>query len=88
MGDIIKLLKQVEDECNMDLPRRLLAEKNQAFAKILKCMKLFWFNQEIKQQCLKSLAALTQGYPDVVTSEGIELISGILEEVIKERNLN
>ena len=79
---MMKSLKDVEDECNIDLARRILAENNQAFSKIMRCIKRFPNNQEVKLQSLKSMAALTQGYPDIVTVEGLALTCDMLEQVI------
>ena len=78
---IIKPLKDLENECNIDLPRRILAEKNQAFSKLMQCIKKFPNNQEVKLQCLKNIASLVQGYPDVVTMEAFALICEGLEQV-------
>lgn len=84
------LLRELEKECNIDLAHRVMAEKNKAFDKIVKCLKLFQTNKTVKDQCLKSMAALTQGYPDIVTHEGIELLCGVLQEVflMKESLVN
>lgn len=60
-----------------------MAEKNGAFGHILKCWQLLELKPTVKQQCLASLAALVDGYPDVVTQKGIELLSTSLEEVDK-----
>lgn len=78
---IIKPLADLENECNIDLPRRILAENNQAFTKIFQCINLFPDNQNVKLQCLKSIAALVQGYPDIVTIEAITLMCKSLEQV-------
>jgi len=79
-NEMMKSLKDVEDECNIDLARRILAENNQAFSKIMRCIKRFPNNQEVKLQSLKSMAALTQGYPDIVTVEGLALTCDMLEQ--------
>ena len=77
----MNLLKELEKECDIDLAHRVMAEKNKAFDKIVKCLKRFQTKQSVRDQCLKSMAALTQGYPDIVTHEGIELLCGVLQEV-------
>lgn len=76
------MLQELEHECNIDLAHRIMAEKNGAFEKIVQCMKIFKANLAVTDQCLKSMNALTQGYPDIVTREGIELLCAVLEEVL------
>lgn len=77
----MKLLQELENECNIDLAHRIMAEKNGAFPLIVRCLKHYKSNSSVKDQCLKSMAALIQGYPDIVTHEGIELLCTVLEEV-------
>lgn len=77
----MNLLQELETECNIDLAHRVMAEKNKAFDKMVKCLKHFQSSHLVRDQCLKSMAALTRGYPDIVTHEGIELLCGVLEEV-------
>lgn len=60
------------------------AEKNGAFEKIVKCMRKFSAKSAVKEQCLKTMSALVQGYPDIVTQEGITLLSAVLDEVALE----
>ena len=79
--DVINQLKEIESECNIDWARRILAEKNGAYGKILACMKRFDSVAVVKDQCLKSMASVTQDYPDILTQEGIEILTGILEQV-------
>ena len=75
-------LKVIEDECKIDLPRRILAEKNGAFNKILQCLRKSHSQHALRDQCLLSLAALTDGYPDILTEDGTEILTKILDEVI------
>ena len=79
--DITKLLQVVETECNIDLAHRIMAEKNGAFPLIVRCLKHYQKNSSLRDQCLMSMAALIQGYPDIVTHEGIELLCTVLDEV-------
>lgn len=78
---VMKSLLELEKECNIDLAHRILAEKNGAFPLVLRCLKHYQNTPALRHQCLKSMAALIQGYPDIVTHEGIELLCAILEEV-------
>ena len=77
----MKLLQVVETECNIDLAHRIMAEKNGAFPLIVRCLKHYQKNSSLRDQCLMSMAALIQGYPDIVTHEGIELLCTVLDEV-------
>lgn len=74
-------LRELETQCNIDLAHRIMAEKNGAFPIIVQCLKRNQNNLSLKEQCLKSMASLIQGYPDLVTHEGIELLCNLLEEV-------
>lgn len=74
-------LRELETQCNIDLAHRIMAEKNGAFPIIVQCLKSNQNNLSLKEQCLKSMASLIQGYPDLVTHEGIELLCNLLEEV-------
>lgn len=78
---MICLLGELEAECNVDLAHRIMAEKNGAFHTLLVCLKRFNIKHSVKDQCLKSLEALTRGYPDIVTHEGIEILCAVAEEV-------
>lgn len=77
----MKFLGELETQCNIDLAHRIMAEKNGAFPLIVQCLKRCQNNSLLKEQCLKSMASLIQGYPDLVTHEGIELLCKLLEEV-------
>ena len=77
----MKELAIIENECKIDLARRILAEKNGAFSKILQCSKKFQSNADVRDQCLDTMAALTEGYPDILTVEGLEWLSNILDAV-------
>lgn len=79
--EVMKLLRELESECSIDLAHRIMAEKNGAFPMIVRCLKHYKSNLSLKDQCLKSMAALIQGYPDIVTHEGIEVLCTVLEEV-------
>lgn len=74
-------LKELERECNIDLAHRIMAEKNGAFPLIVRSLKHYQKNSDLRDQCLKTMASLIQGYPDIVTHEGIELLCTVLEEV-------
>lgn len=80
--EVMKLLQELEKECNIDLAHRIMAEKNGAFPKIVTCLKRCKGNTSLKIQCLKSMEALIQGYPDIVTHEGIEILCTVLDEVV------
>ena len=79
--EILKLLQELEKECSIDLAHRIMAEKNGAFPKIVQFLKRCKDNAPLKNQCLKSMEALIQGYPDIVTHEGIETLCTVLDEV-------
>jgi len=77
----MKSLEELEKECNIDLAHRIMAEKNGAFPLIVKSLKHYQKNVVLRDQCLKTMSSLIQGYPDIVTHEGIELLCTVLEEV-------
>ncbi|XP_057370996.1 armadillo repeat-containing protein 6-like [Daphnia carinata] len=79
-AEVMTFLKELETQCNIDLAHRIMAEKNGAFPIIVQCLKRYQNNLSLKEQCLKSMASLIQGYPDLVTHEGIELLCNLLEE--------
>jgi len=74
------------EECKIDLAHRILAEKNGAFEIILKSVKKFSSNPIIIDQCLLSMASLTDGYPDILTHDGAEFLTGLLDKVIIGRS--
>jgi hypothetical protein len=78
---VLKSLEEVEKECNIDLAHRIMAEKNGAFPLIVQSLKHYQKNSALRDQCLKTMASLIQGYPDIVTHDGIELLCTVLEEV-------
>lgn len=79
-AEVMTFLRELETQCNIDLAHRIMAEKNGAFPIIVQCLKRNQNNLSLKEQCLKSMASLIQGYPDLVTHEGIELLCNLLEE--------
>ena len=79
---LINELKVIEDECKIGLPRQLIAEKFGAFNLVLHCLRKFYSQHALRDQCLLSLAALTDGYPDILTEDGTESLTKILDEVI------
>lgn len=79
-AEVMKSLEELETECNIDLAHRIMAEKNGAFPLIVRCLKHYQKNSDLRDQCLKTMASLIQGYPDIVTHEGIELLCTVLDE--------
>ncbi|XP_046441545.1 armadillo repeat-containing protein 6-like [Daphnia pulex] len=79
-AEVLKSLEEVEKECNIDLAHRIMAEKNGAFPLIVQSLKHYQKNSALRDQCLKTMASLIQGYPDIVTHDGIELLCTVLEE--------
>nr|CAH0112641.1 unnamed protein product [Daphnia galeata] len=79
-AEVMKSLEELEKECNIDLAHRIMAEKNGAFPLIVRCLKHYQKNSDLRDQCLKTMASLIQGYPDIVTHEGIELLCTVLDE--------
>jgi len=79
-NDILQNLKTLTEECKIDLAHRILAEKNGAFDIILKSVKKFSSNPIIIDQCLLSMASLTDGYPDILTHDGAEFLTGLLDK--------
>ena len=84
----MKSLEELEKECNIDLAHRIMAEKNGAFPLIVRCLKHYQKNSDLRDQSLKTMASLIQGYPDIVTHEGIELLCTVLEEVYIYKVIN
>ena len=78
---MIKVLKELEAQFSIDMAHRLMAEKNGAFNKLVVCMRQHKNNTAIHEECLKCMATLTKGYPDIVTHEGVHLLCEVLNEV-------
>lgn len=78
---VIKVLKELEAECGIDMAHRLLAEKNGAFNKLVICMRQHKNKPSVREECLRCMGTLTKGYPDIVTHEGVQLLCDVLDEV-------
>ncbi|GFO14687.1 Armadillo repeat-containing protein 6 [Plakobranchus ocellatus] len=72
-------LAMIQKECDIDLARRCLAGSNGAYPALLKVMISHQEDPNMICNALASFCSLTNGQPDLLTSEGIELLISLLK---------
>ncbi|ELU02618.1 hypothetical protein CAPTEDRAFT_184330 [Capitella teleta] len=69
-------LRVIKEECDRDLAHRCLAAKHGAYISLIQCLK---GQKQILLVTLDALASLTNGQPDVLTDEGVDLLLDLLQ---------
>ncbi|GFR59036.1 armadillo repeat-containing protein 6-like [Elysia marginata] len=69
----------IQKECDIDLARRCLAGSNGAYPVLLQLMTSAQENIEILKCVLTSFCALVNGQPDLINTEGIDLLISLLK---------
>ena len=72
-------LSVIQKECEIDLARRCLAGGNGAYPVLLKLMVSYQENIDMLSSVLSSFCALVNGQPDLITSEGIDMLVFLLK---------
>ena len=69
----------IQKECDIDLARRCLAGSNGAYLVLLKMMTSFQESIDMLSCVLSSFCALVNGQPDLLTTEGTDLLMSLLK---------
>ncbi|KAK3861857.1 hypothetical protein Pcinc_032222 [Petrolisthes cinctipes] len=80
LEEVQEHLATLATQCSLSLSHRILANKNNAYDVLIKLLQTCKDNGAILNACLKTLVALTEGNPDILNSEGIQLLLQLLEE--------
>lgn len=71
-------LKRFTEQCSLGFAQRHLAAQKDAYPTIISCCRTTLDEQEALLAALSALAALTDGQPDLLDSEGKDLLVSIL----------
>ena len=72
-------LEVIRTECDADLAHRFLASKHSAFSTLMTACEKFTSRPETHLLCLKTMASLINGQPDLVTGQAIIYFVNLLK---------
>ena len=75
--ELLENLKVIQDCCRSDLPSRVLATDNGAYSILVK-LGTETDSEQIKLEVVKTLAAVMDTNPDMLESQGIDIMNQIL----------
>ncbi|KAL3866309.1 hypothetical protein ACJMK2_043616 [Sinanodonta woodiana] len=75
-----KFLQIIQAECDVDLARRCLAGKHNAYPVLIKALRSFKSNTSRLTGTLSALCSLSNGQPDVLDGDGVSLLIQLLKE--------
>lgn len=78
-GEITEYLLKIRTECDMDLSKRCLAGKNEAYPTLIKLLQKYKSDSDLIKPVLLTLSSLTNGQPDIMDLTGVSLCMEILK---------
>ncbi|XP_075216357.1 armadillo repeat-containing protein 6 homolog isoform X2 [Lycorma delicatula] len=75
---ILSELKFLQDECQKDIAKKILAGKEGAYNILLDLLEKSKANKEVEVQIYRTLTSIMTGYPDLFDERGVNILSSTL----------
>lgn len=80
--DTPAILEKLQTELDKDMARRILAAKHGAYSTLLSLIKETRNDVVVLKAAIKTIAALMNGYPDLLDEKGISLQMELIKQIL------
>ena len=83
-SEVEQHLQTLESECDIDLSRRCLAGKSNAYQVLMKSIKTNKTKKDLLQKSLLAMCSLCNGQPDLLDEEGVTTLMDLMKDNLND----